>query len=39
MAYIILNMIGRTAPMYLCEQIEQQMSPTNTGLADDVFFF
>ena len=29
--------IDRTAPLYLCELIEQQKSTTNTRLADDAF--
>ena len=29
--------IDRTAPLYLCEQIEQQSSSTNMRLANDVF--
>ena len=31
------SFIGRTAPLYLCELIEQQKSTTNTRLAGDVF--
>ena len=29
--------IDRTAPLYLCELIEQQKTTTNTRLADDAF--
>ena len=29
--------IDRTAPLYLCELIEQQKSTTNTRLAGDAF--
>ena len=31
------DFIGRTAPLYLCELIEQQNSTTNTRLAGDAF--
>ena len=30
-------MVDPTAPLYLCELIEQQQSTTNTQLADDAF--
>ena len=29
--------IDRTAPLYLCDLIEQQKTTTNTRLADDAF--